>query len=235
MKEHAEVKGRVNLTWRLHFPSRRSSPTAHTLLSTTSCKPRCQIPSPLSPKRLSAFFFAVSGPTRRSQSAACNVASAAASSPTCRNRFPKKNRQTVMRRLIMTTWHSSNDYRVPNVAISTDTPTIQSVLVNLLPHSSARLRVGKKDYEYELWMLGDYTDNTETGAPARTHARSLGPWPRLYGPAALGCTMLHGVTVLAAPVQSRCALFRPTALSSSAKRVVLVIHSSEQNVRNSGC
>ena len=52
--------------------------------------------------------------------------------------------------------------------------------------------------------------------------------------------MASPLPVPIAPVQSRCSLFSPTALSlrpnsSSAKRVVFVIHSSEQNVCNSGC
>jgi hypothetical protein len=39
-----------------------------------------------------------------------------------------------------------------------------------------RLRVGKEDYEDELWVLGDDTDNTETSAPAQTQVGSQS-WP----------------------------------------------------------
>ena len=137
-------------------------------------------------------------------------------------------------------WHSANDYRVPNFVISTDAPTIQSVLANLLPHGSVRLRVGKEDYEDELWVLGDDTDNTETGAPARTHVGSQS-WP-LAAPVRPQCTRLHHA-VLCYGLGCTCAVqvfslpsdgaFRPN--SSSAKRVVFVLHSSEQNGCSSGC
>ena len=185
MKEHAAVKGRAsirrtssrNLRWCFHFPSQRSSPTAPTSF-VSSVLQTAVVPDSITTVAEAASCI---HSHRIMSNSPQSIHSKVASSPTFRNGFPKKtrNRQTVMRRLIMTTevyWHSSNDYRVLNFDFSTDAPTIRSALVNLLPHGSVRLRVGKEDYEDELWVLGDDTDNTETSAPARTQVGSHS-WP----------------------------------------------------------